>query len=105
MHWFWRAAIAAGITYVAQRAISVGLVVVMSPPGLQPLDYLRSMLFSSLVWIPVGLPLAALPIPIYLALTRRFGPPNPARETLCRKCGYNLRGISEPRCPECGEQI
>jgi hypothetical protein len=26
-------------------------------------------------------------------------------ETRCRKCGYNLRGISEPRCPECGEPI
>jgi hypothetical protein len=23
----------------------------------------------------------------------------------CRKCGYILRGISEPRCPECGEAI
>ena len=20
----------------------------------------------------------------------------------CRSCGYNLRGLSEPRCPECG---
>jgi hypothetical protein len=26
-------------------------------------------------------------------------------ETRCRKCGYTLRGISEPRCPECGERI
>jgi hypothetical protein len=25
--------------------------------------------------------------------------------TRCRKCGYILRGISEPRCPECGERI
>lgn len=23
----------------------------------------------------------------------------------CRKCGYTLRGLSEPRCPECGEAI
>lgn len=21
----------------------------------------------------------------------------------CRKCGYNLRGLQDPRCPECGE--
>ncbi len=27
------------------------------------------------------------------------------RETRCRKCGYILRGITEPRCPECGERI
>ena len=26
-------------------------------------------------------------------------------ETRCRKCRYFLRGISEPRCPECGERI
>jgi amino acid transporter len=26
-------------------------------------------------------------------------------ETRCRRCGYILRGITEPRCPECGEHI
>ena len=26
-------------------------------------------------------------------------------ETCCRRCGHILRGISEPRCPECGEHI
>ena len=26
-------------------------------------------------------------------------------ETRCRKCGHILRGLSEPRCPECGEKI
>ncbi len=26
-------------------------------------------------------------------------------ETRCRKCGYILRGIKEPRCSECGERI
>lgn len=26
-------------------------------------------------------------------------------ETRCRKCGYILRGITEPRCSECGEGI
>ena len=26
-------------------------------------------------------------------------------ETRCRKCGYILKGITEPRCPECGERI
>ena len=26
-------------------------------------------------------------------------------ETRCRKCAYILRGITEPRCPECGEGI
>lgn len=26
-------------------------------------------------------------------------------ETRCRKCRHILRGISEPRCPECGTNI
>lgn len=26
-------------------------------------------------------------------------PPNPG---VCEKCGYNLTGLTEPRCPECG---
>lgn len=26
-------------------------------------------------------------------------------QTRCRKCGHILRGLSEPRCPECGERI
>lgn len=26
-------------------------------------------------------------------------------ETRCRKCHHILRGITEPRCPECGERI
>jgi hypothetical protein len=26
-------------------------------------------------------------------------------ESLCRKCGHILRGLTEPRCPECGERI
>ena len=26
-------------------------------------------------------------------------------ETRCRKCSYILRGLTEPRCPECGEPI
>ncbi len=26
-------------------------------------------------------------------------------ETRCRKCGYILNGLTEPRCSECGERI
>ena len=26
-------------------------------------------------------------------------------ETRCRRCGYILRGLAEPRCPECGKSI
>lgn len=27
------------------------------------------------------------------------------RKGLCLECGYNLRGLPEPRCPECGTEI
>ena len=51
--------------------------------------------------IPV--PYCALAIVVYWRLRRRTywleG------ESLCRRCGYVLRGLPKPRCPECGERI
>lgn len=41
----------------------------------------------------------------YGILTSLFSPKRPDNETRCRQCGYILRGITEPRCPECGERI
>ncbi len=51
--------------------------------------------------------MAALPTcAIYGYLTVRYGPDAiHDTELRCRKCGYNLRGLTEPRCPECGEAI
>lgn len=34
-------------------------------------------------------------LPVFLA----------ARDVACPSCGYNLRGLREARCPECGEAI
>ena len=31
-----------------------------------------------------------------------FGKPDDDGETRCSKCGYNLRGLRDSRCPECG---
>ena len=50
----------------------------------------------------VGILVAAC---VYQLMTAHFGPGSAEGETRCRKCGYILRGISEPRCPECGERI
>lgn len=30
---------------------------------------------------------------------------NRRTETRCRRCGYILKGLSKPECPECGEVI
>jgi high-affinity Fe2+/Pb2+ permease len=48
---------------------------------------------------------AIIAVSVYHKLLLRSGWNRPDRETHCRKCRYILRGISEPRCPECGERI
>ncbi len=55
---------------------------------------------ASLSLVPVALMLAAYP-----TLTLVRGPLlrwRRRRKGLCLKCGYNLTGLPEPRCPECG---
>ncbi|MHC4671729.1 MAG: hypothetical protein ACYTF1_02260 [Planctomycetota bacterium] len=51
------------------------------------------------------MPTALLAIVVFLMLTRLYGPKYIDPNTRCRKCGYILRGIPEPRCSECGEKI
>ena len=51
------------------------------------------------------LPMATVPVLAYGLLSWRFGPSQRDRELRCRKCSYILRGLTEPRCPECGEGI
>jgi len=56
--------------------------------------------------ISLGLPTAIVTLIVYGLLMRYFVPVKAvAKETRCRKCQYILRGITEPRCPECGEKI
>lgn len=52
------------------------------------------------------LPVLLVSAGAYGLLSFRLGPRRIGDgETRCRKCDYILRGISEPRCPECGERI
>ena len=56
------------------------------------------------VWY-VPILLAALPLGVgvpLLIIRRRGGPPPHGR---CRKCGYNLTGLNENRCPECATEF
>ena len=47
-------------------------------------------------------PPALVALLVYGALARR----SPPDEHLhCRRCNYILHGLTEPRCPECGESI
>jgi len=62
--------------------------------------------FGAIAFIGYYSIVIAGPLVVYGMLTRRYYHRlNLERETHCRKCGYILRGISEPRCPECGERI
>ena len=52
------------------------------------------------------LPSVLVALVVFGVVTKFLGPSRSVdAETRCRKCGYILRGIPEPRCSECGEQI
>ena len=61
-------------------------------------------LFSEVAsWLPV---IAVLFV--FLGLERklvRWIVPVPARDRTCPKCGYSLKGIKSPICPECGANL
>ena len=50
-------------------------------------------------WIPLWMLFAAIGIPTLLVwrLVSKFPRGH------CRRCGYNLTGLTQARCPECGE--
>ncbi len=113
MHWFWRAAIAVVVGCV------FAFVSVMTPAVHLNQNRLQSVVEQTLgcgnrllrTWqVGLGvsvahyLPCILLAVAVYILLTRVTRGAL-EHETRCRKCGYILRGISEPRCPECGERI
>jgi hypothetical protein len=90
MHWFWRATIAV----VAGTIISALLLIVGGATGT-----LYGDIAIDAGFLATG---NAIALAVYDWRGRmRKG----SHETRCRRCGYILRGISEPRCPECGERI
>ena len=96
MHWFWRATIA----IVAGSVLSFPLTVFLCKAILSSLNNTQEI--AAFI-----LPAQVLSFSIYGILTRSVGPGSATldKETRCRKCGYILRGITEPRCSECGERI
>ena len=53
---------------------------------------------TRVVEVPLYAVFTAVAIPTLLVW--RFVPKFPRGH--CRRCGYNLKGLTEPRCPECG---
>ncbi len=58
--------------------------------------------FAELYIIPVSRPFVSMTVAIatYYCLTARNW-----REACCANCGYPLKGLATPRCPECGAPI
>ena len=52
-------------------------------------------------WLPTGL-FAVLPSSWFVAALRRSRRNRRRRRGLCPTCGYDLRGLTHDRCPECG---
>jgi len=100
LHWFWRGGIAVAIgTFVG-----ASLLVLF---GIALFDFNSSWADLVLVYSPFlsAAAAAATAVASYAHLTHRSRSVLLDPETRCRKFGYILRGITEPRCPECGERI
>ena len=112
LHWFWRAAIAM-VAACIYAAVSVFALNTLHESVANGITTLLGGQFSALPWqagvgVAVGwfLPVLLIAFGVYGLLTWRFGPRTPLDgETRCRKCDYILKGITEPRCSECGERI
>jgi len=120
MHWFCRAAIAVGsggicgvlwngpvlhlVRSIAGWPVAYCIQIPLMKIGL-PQTIERQLGIAA--WRPlVSYPPAIIAgLVTYHMLTRHYSDRPPGGETRCRKCGYILRGITEPRCPECGERI
>ncbi|MGQ9649774.1 MAG: hypothetical protein ACUVXJ_06675 [Phycisphaerae bacterium] len=94
MHWFWRAAIAVVVSYLALTVIDFALnfFLFFSDPATMSFRIVRR------------LAELATPLVIFGLLNRWYAPVRipPGH---CQKCGYNLTGNVSGVCPECGEKI
>jgi hypothetical protein len=90
MDWLGRVTIAVLVSSIAGFTIGFAMIPNAGPGVVLGMAALSTSVFTMIMacWLLGG----------------RFQDVDP-EETRCRKCQYILRGISEPRCPECGERI
>ena len=102
MHWFWRAAIAI-LAALLWWAVHHFIIVLFFVRMFNPSTHIYVFITANIIYQIV---LACICITVYGLLTRRYYKSRlHVDETRCRKCGYILKGITEPRCSECGERI
>lgn len=108
MNWFWRGVLAVVLGCGSLSIVFIGATV---PPGIASYTGSAGFVVQNTVSGMLGLAMvgtiaSAVSLGMYGILTRRYGPKVfTDGETRCRKCHYILKGISEPRCSECGEKI
>ena len=101
MHWFWRGAIA--VIPGIMCCLFFWLWQVWDIESLaRNEDLTLAVILGSLLRVVF---FSALALITFAVLTRQYRPTTSVPETRCRKCHYILKGITEPRCPECGEGI
>ena len=108
MHWFWRAVIALGIgvqlAAPIRGMITIWFVSLMQQPMGPGSQALHGALGIGAFGVGIGT-VALSTVAVYMFLGWLMESQAAGRHTRCRKCNYILRGITEPRCPECGERI
>ncbi|HKQ48969.1 MAG TPA: hypothetical protein VJZ71_12935 [Phycisphaerae bacterium] len=103
-----------GVTFSPTRAyIAHSSAYALLMDAIAPYTNLRSRLDTiipyalwrgSFVLLTVG-PAALIAVCTFAKLSKCYRKGRDDGESHCRRCGYILRGLSEPRCSECGEWI
>lgn len=70
--------------------------------GPPPIQIENTYVLSTPAWLVV---VALWTYPIYCFIRGPLRRSRLRRRGLCVKCGYNLTGAPEPRCPECGTNV
>lgn len=115
-HWWEEVHAGRGVTFSPTRAYvgrqsTMSLIVQGLVDGVRACLGRRNWLADIAAWrlcytAATILPAAVLGVVAYEVLTRRFGKMElTAVHSRCRRCGHILKGLTQPRCPECGESI
>jgi hypothetical protein len=97
-------------SWTKHESVGVGILIHIgdvSPPGYTQPDRLPVKIISLFCprWFPFLLCLLLAAYPTIVLIRGPLRRWRRRRKGLCLRCGYNLTGLPEPRCPECGESI
>ena len=111
LQWLWRGTIVVLLGLVLRVTLGVLDLTWFNSDPIVPIANISWLLLGTEGWaayvvaksVVYTMPTTAFCLTIFALLGRQA--PGKAGESSCRRCGYILRGLSAPRCPECGEAI